>query len=93
VISLFYKYYHHPSMMHLYTHQDISFGQKIVHAHHLEKHLMEQVVHTFWAKKNTSGFVAIKSDFVFSSIVTTNIQKTLQPTNTGAEHTHIISKH
>jgi len=33
----------------------------------------------FWAKKNTSCFVAIKSDFVFSSIVTTNIQKTLQP--------------
>jgi len=29
---------------------------------------------------------------VFSSIVTTNIQKTLQATNTGAEHTYIISE-
>jgi len=27
-----------------------------------------------------------------SSIVTTNIQKTLQPTNTGALHAYIISK-
>jgi len=44
---------------------------------------MEQVVSTFLAKKNTNGFVAIKGDFVFSSIVTTNLQKTLQP---GAEH-------
>ena len=47
----------------------------------------------FWAKQNTNCFVTIKSDFVFTSIVTTNIQTTLQPTNTGAEHTHIISKH
>jgi len=54
---------------------------------------MEQVVYTFLGKKNTNGFVAIKSDFVFSSIITTNIQKTLQPINTGAEHTYIISKH
>jgi len=27
-----------------------------------------------------------------ATIVTTNIQKTLQPTNIGAEHTYIISK-
>ena len=47
----------------------------------------------FWAKKNTNCFVTIKSDFEFSSTVTTNIQKILQPTNTGAEHTYIISKH
>jgi len=26
--------------MHLSTHQDISLGLKIVHVHHLEKHLM-----------------------------------------------------
>jgi len=81
-------------MMRLSTHQDISLGQKLLHVHHLEKHLMEQVVYTvlFWAKKNTN-FVANKSDFVFSSIVSTNIQKTLQLTNTGAEHTYVISKH
>jgi len=61
--------------MHLSTHQDISLGLKIVHVHHLEKHLMGQVVYTSWAKKNTNCFVAIKSGFVLSSIVTTNIQK------------------
>jgi len=54
---------------------------------------MEQVVYTFLGKKNTNYFAAIKSDLVFSSIVTANMQKTLQSTNTGAEHTHIISKH
>jgi len=32
----------------------------------------------FGSKKNTSSFVAIKSGFVFNSIVTTNIQKTLE---------------
>jgi len=80
-------------MMHLSTHQDISLGQKIAHIHHLEKHLMGQVVYTFLGKKEHQFFVTIKSDFVFSSIVTTNIQQTLQPTTTGAEHTYIISKH
>jgi len=54
---------------------------------------MGKVVCTFLGKKNTNCFVAIKSDFVFSSIVTTDIQKTLQPTNTEAELTYIISKH
>jgi len=34
-------------------------------------------------KKYTNCFVAIKSDFVFSSIDTTNIQETLQSTNAG----------
>ena len=62
---------------------------KLVHVHHLEKHL----IILFWVKKNTNCFDTIKSDFVFSSIVTTNIQKTLQPINAGAEHTYIISKH
>jgi len=69
VISLVSEYHHHPAMMHLSAHQDISLGQKIVHLHHLEKHLMGQVVYTFLGKKNTNHFVAIKSDFVFSSIV------------------------
>ena len=55
VISLVSEYHHHLSVMHLSIHQDISLGQKIVHVHHLEKHLMEQVVYTFWAKKNTSS--------------------------------------
>jgi len=52
---------------------------------------MEQVVYTFLGKKNTSCSVAIESDFVFNSIVITNIWKTLQPAKTGAEHTHISS--
>jgi len=41
---------------------------------------MEQVVHTFQAKNvgYTKCFVAITSDFVFSSIITTNGQKTLR---------------
>ena len=78
-------------MMHLSTHLDISLGLKIVHVHHLEKHSMGQVVYTFLGKKNTNRFVTIKNDFVLSSIITTNIQKTLQPTNTGAEHTYISS--
>jgi len=29
---------------------------------------------------------------MLSSIITTNIQMTLKPTNTGAKHTYIISK-
>jgi len=53
---------------------------------------MEEVVYTYW-DKNTDCFVAIKSDFVFSSIVTTHIQKTLESTGTRAEHTYISSKH
>jgi len=53
--------------------------------HHLEKRLVEQVVYTFLGKKEHRYFTAIRSGFVFSSIVTTNIQKILQPTNTGAE--------
>jgi len=57
VISLVSEYHHHPSVMHLSTHQDISLGQKIVHAHHLEKHVMEQVFILFWAKMNTTCFV------------------------------------
>ena len=69
----------------------MSLGLKIVHVHHSEKHLMGQIVCTFLAKNNTNCFVTIKSDFVFCSIVTTNIQKTLQPVSTGAEHTYIIS--
>jgi len=92
VISLVSECHHHPSMMHLSTHQVISLGQKVVHVHHLEKHLMEQIVYTFLAKKNTNCFVAIKSSFVFSSTVTTNIHKTLQPTNNRAEHVYIISR-
>jgi len=68
------------------------FGEKIVHVHRSEKHLMEEVVYTYW-DKNTDCFVAIKSDFVFSSIVTTHIQKTLESTGTRAEHTYISSKH
>jgi len=70
------------------THQGISLGQNIVHAHHSEIHLMEQVGYTFWGKNNTDCCVAIKGNFVFSSIVTTKILKTLESTNTGAEHAY-----
>jgi len=45
--------------MHLSTHQDISLislGHKIVHVHHLEKHLMEQVVYTFLGRKEHQLF-------------------------------------
>jgi len=38
-------------VIHLFTHQGISLGQKIAHAHHLVKHLMGQVVYTFLGKK------------------------------------------
>ena len=75
------------------NHQGISLGQKIVHVYCSEKHLREEVVYTFLGKKEHQFLVAIESNFVFSSIVTTNIQKTLQSTNTEAEHTHTISKH
>jgi len=30
---------------------NILLGQKIVHVHHSEKHLTEQVVYNFWGKK------------------------------------------
>ena len=43
-------------MMHLSAHQDISLGLKIVHVHHLEKHLMGQVVYTFLGKKEHQLF-------------------------------------
>ena len=43
-------------MMHLSAHQDISLGQKIVHVHHLEKHLMGQVVYTFLGNKDHQLF-------------------------------------
>jgi len=46
---------------------------------------MGQVVHIFGGKKSTNCFVANKSDVVFNSIFT-NVQKTLESTNTGAEH-------
>jgi len=65
----------------------------MVHVHHSEKQLIEQVVYTFWEKKNTNCFVTIKGDFVFSRMATTNIKKTLESTNTGAEDTYITSTH
>ena len=59
VTSLVSEYHHHPAMMHLSTHQDISLGQRIVHVHHLEKHFMGQVVYTFLGKKDHKLLVAI----------------------------------
>jgi len=56
----------------VYQHtQAISLGQKLVHVHYSEKHLMEQVVYNFGAKKNTKFFVTVKGNLVFSIIVTT----------------------
>jgi len=81
VISLVSEYHHHPSVRRLVIHQDIWLGQIIVHVHNSEKHLMKQVVYTFWDKKYTNCFVAIKADNVFSSIITTNIQTILESTN------------
>jgi len=52
---------------------------------------MGHAVYTFLGKKNIV-LLQFKSNFVFSSIVTTNIQKTLQPANTGAELASIVSK-
>jgi len=48
--------------------------------------------YTFWGKTICwlNIYVAIKGDFMFSSIVTTNIQKNLQSANTGL-NTHISS--
>jgi len=54
------EYYHHPSVMHLSTHQGISLGQKRVYVRQLEKYFMEQVVHTFGANKR-QFFVAMLS--------------------------------
>ena len=86
------EYHHHPSVMHLSTHQGISLGQKRVYVRQLEKYSMEQVVHNFGAKKR-QFFVAIKNAFVFSSIVTKNLPKTLQPSNTRAKYIYIINQH
>jgi len=68
-------------MRHVAMHQDMRLGQKIVYVHNSEKHSMEQVVKTFRDKKYTNCLVAIKDDFVFSCIITTNIKKTLESTN------------
>jgi len=38
------------------THQGILLGEKIAHVHHLEKHLMGQVVYTFLGKKEHQLF-------------------------------------
>jgi len=64
VISLVSECHHHPSMMHLFTHQDISLGLKIVHVHYLEKHLMGQIVYTFLGKK----YAQIKTKIVTTAI-------------------------
>jgi len=42
---------------------------------------MEQAVYSFWGKKYTDSVLAIKSDLIFTSIVTTNFQRTLESSN------------
>ena len=66
VISLVSGY--HPWVRHLAIQQDIWLGQKI------QKNIR------FGTKNYTNCFVGIKGNLVFSSIVTTNIQKTLEST-------------
>ena len=95
VISLFSEYHHHPSVRHLSTHQGISLHLvKNLYTCTVQKNVWwSRVFILFWTKRNTKCcFVTIKNDFVFSSIVTTYIQKTLQPTDTGAEHTDIYNQ-
>jgi len=53
---------------------------------------MEQAVILLGTKNYTNHFVAINSDFVFSSIIITNIQKTLNSSNSRANHTYMISE-
>jgi len=91
-ISLVSGCHRHHSVKHLGIHEDICRGQKIVHVHHSEKHSMEQAVILLGTKNYTNHFVAINSDFVFSSIIITNIQKTLNSSNSRANHTYIISE-
>ena len=97
-ISLVSTCHQHPSVRHLMIGQYVWFGQKIVHGHHSEKHLMGQVevVYTFWDKKRTP-FVLLQLKVILCSAstrkVTTNIQKTMESTNTRSKHTYVISKH
>jgi len=44
---------------------------------------MEQAVYSFSEKKYTDSVLAIKSDLIFTSIVTTNFQRTLESSNAG----------
>jgi len=84
MISLVSGYHHHhPSVRHLVIHQDIWLSQKIVFVHHSEKHSMEHIVYSFLGQKSTPNVKnpAIKNDFIFSSIITTNIQKILKSSN------------
>jgi len=83
------EYHHHPSVMHLSTHQGISLGQKGVYVQQLEKYFMEQVVYTFGAKKR-QFFVAIKNAFVLSIIVTKTFRRHCSPVTLGL-NTYISS--
>jgi len=55
-ISFVSEYHHHPSVRHLEIHQGIWLGQKMLHLHYLEKHLMGQVVYTFSGKNEHQFF-------------------------------------
>ena len=81
-ISLVSGYHHHPLVSHLPIHQDIWLDQKIVFVHHSEKHSMEQVVHSFWAKKVDQYFYWNWKRFNFPHIIITNIQMSLESSNT-----------
>jgi len=55
-ISFVSEHHKHPSVRHVSKHQGISLGQKIVHVHRSEKHLMEEVVYNFGGKKEHQLF-------------------------------------
>ena len=89
-ISFASEYHHHPSVKYVSTHQGISLGQKL-YTYTVQKNIWwSSLFIIFGATKSTNCFVTIKGDFVFSRIVTTDIQKTLESTNTGSEHTYLI---
>ena len=67
---------------------DIWLDQKIVHV----LYSLKQVVYISWGKKILQLYCCIKSNFIFSTIIITNIQKTLKSSNARVKHTYIISR-
>jgi len=65
--SFVFEYHNHPSVRHVSTHQGISLGNKTVHLHHSEKHLMEQVAYNFGGIKEQQLFLQcrVKLNFKF----------------------------
>ena len=74
-------YHHHPSVRHLAIHQHFSLAKKS-YMYTIQKNIRwSRLFIDFGPKKYTNNFLAIESDLIFSSIITTNIQKTLEFSN------------